>query len=833
MPDEIESAKSQRTSAKSKFTRKLKEFLRAVAEDKGLEIVDRTYVELKESWKNVESKHDMYVALIEDKDCEHEETWIEELQRSFGDAMEKEVSYVQSKAAAGKKAMDEERLQETTKKDQEKMEKMVQQMTIKRKTSEIVFQQLVEDVKPVLEMDCITAALKKAQEGLDAAVADCKEANDKYLELLDKDKADAEFNWMKNIQKEYNAITSRIAVGIAKEQEKLKKLESTSKSKESCNLRLEKLKMPTFDGDIRQYPRFKKDFEQQVLPGLPKESAPYALRSCLGREPLSIVRSVEDDIEEMLKRLDEKYGDPAKIADVVIESIKEVKVIKEGEHKRFINFVNIVEDAYQDLRRLGLEKEITTTSSVSIIEKKLPNDVRKEWAKLVSFDTSEVDKRDKFPSLLKFLLNCKRAIEYDSSNLRSNTSYAGTVNLTASEKLEEDGHEDESNTEQQKETIISQNKCLFHPNSDHWTDTCNLYLSKSPEERINLLKDKSACWSCLRVGHRLAECKRKKACGENGCKGTHHKTIHMERKSGFAAACGDMTNSTCLLQIQRIKTSKGSTNVLWDSAASICLITYSKAKEEKLHGKQVQLSITKVGGIDEKLTSHLYRVPLVNQYGKTVFIEAYGIGKITADIQAVNLDGIVHLFKGVSAEEVTRPTRPVDLLIGYEYAGFHPQLERRDGHLLLLKNQFGKCIGGKHPSIKESHPTSELASARVNHVNAINVEDFYNIEGLGVACSPRCGGCKCGKCPIGSNDYTLKEERELKLIESKLTFDDEEKKWTAEYPWIRNPRELPDNRRAAMGMLISTEKRLAKNPEHAKVYQTQVENMIHSSVARK
>jgi hypothetical protein len=59
--------------------------------------------------------------------------------------------------------------------------------------------------------------------------------------------------------------------------------------------------MPTFDDDIRQYPRFKKDFELQVLPGLPKESAPYALRSCPGREPLSIVRSVEDDIEEIVK----------------------------------------------------------------------------------------------------------------------------------------------------------------------------------------------------------------------------------------------------------------------------------------------------------------------------------------------------------------------------------------------------------------------------------------------------------------------------------------------------------------------------------------------------
>jgi hypothetical protein len=67
MSDEIESAKSQRTSAKRKFTGKLKEFLRAVDEDKGLEIVDRTYAELKESWKNAESKHDMYVALIEER----------------------------------------------------------------------------------------------------------------------------------------------------------------------------------------------------------------------------------------------------------------------------------------------------------------------------------------------------------------------------------------------------------------------------------------------------------------------------------------------------------------------------------------------------------------------------------------------------------------------------------------------------------------------------------------------------------------------------------------------------------------------------------------------
>ena len=283
------------------------------------------------------------------------------------------------------------------------------------------------------------------------------------------------------------------------------------------------------------------------------------------------------------------------------------------------------------------------------------------------------------------------------------------------------------------------------------------------------------------------------------------------------------TTVGCLLQIQRIKAGKGWMNVLWDNAASLCFITYSKTKEENPRGTPIQLTITKVGGIEEKLVSRRYQVPLLNQYGKTVLIEAYGIDKITSDIQNVSIDGLEHVFKGVSIREVTGPTGPADLLIGYEYAGFHSQLERKKGHLLLLRNQFGKCLGGKHPGFQETHTKNEIKDARVHHVAAVNVEDFYNIEAFG----------KCGKCPIGSSDYTLKEERELKLIESKLVFDSGKKRWTAEYPWIRSPEELPDSKRAAMGRLRSTEKRLSKNPAHAAVYQKQIEDVIHRGVAKK
>ena len=162
--------------------------------------------------------------------------------------------------------------------------------------------------------------------------------------------------------------------------------------------------------------------------------------------------------------------------------------------------------------------------------------------------------------------------------------------------------------------------------------------------------------------------------------------------------------------------------------------------------------MVKVGGVNEKLISRKYKLTLIDKKGQELQIDVYGIDKITSDIQAINLDGIHRLFRNVTKEEITRPTGEVDVLIGFEYAGFHPQTEQSSEHLLLLKNRFGKCIGGTHPQIKETNERHELNSVQVLHSTSSTVEDFYNIENLGIECSPRCGGCKCGKCSLGSKN---------------------------------------------------------------------------------
>ena len=52
---------------------------------------------------------------------------------------------------------------------------------------------------------------------------------------------------------------------------------------------------------------------------------------------------------------------------------------------------------------------------------------------------------------------------------------------------------------------------------------------------------------------------------------------------------------------------------------------------------------------------------------------------------------------------------------------------------------------------------------------------------------------------------SLKDERELEQIEAGVSFDAEKGRWIANYPWVRRPEGLPDNRKIAVQMMLPTE----------------------------
>ena len=276
-------------------------------------------------------------------------------------------------------------------------------------------------------------------------------------------------------------------------------------------------------------------------------------------------------------------------------------------------------------------------------------------------------------------------------------------------------------------------------------------------------------------------------------------------------------------------------NVFWDSGSTLSFITNRMATQLKLRGKPIKLSLMTVGGTTTQLETQEYPLVIYDENDKEVVIQVIGIEKISSAIGAVDNKRLCLVF-GLDEQQVCRPrSGEIDVLIGLQYAAYHPVPVQTCGHLILYSNRFGKTIGGSHPEICERTSIADYC-AEVRHavaMHAQSIDTFFEVESLGVNCSPRCGACACGKCHPGGKAMSLKDEAELELIERKLSFNVKTGRWLAEYPWIRKPTELHNNRRIAIAKLCSTEKRLQKNPDYMSIYAAQIDDLLDRKVARR
>lgn len=131
------------------------------------------------------------------------------------------------------------------------------------------------------------------------------------------------------------------------------------------------------------------------------------------------------------------------------------------------------------------------------------------------------------------------------------------------------------------------------------------------------------------------------------------------------------------------------------------------------------------------------------------------------------------------------------------------------------------------------HMSSSLVMALAKGDFGDSIDRYILGEDLGTTCVPRCGACRCGKCPLPGHDFSFKEEQELALIQSKLRYLEDQNCWITGYPWIVDPATLPDNYPAAYSTLCRTERTLEKDPEWKAVYQKQIDDHKDRGVARK
>lgn len=90
-----------------------------------------------------------------------------------------------------------------------------------------------------------------------------------------------------------------------------------------------------------------------------------------------------------------------------------------------------------------------------------------------------------------------------------------------------------------------------------------------------------------------------------------------------------------------------------------------------MEGKNVSITITKVGGEEQEMKTKEFKVQVRSPNNKTGFlIKAVGNPRISDDVAAITRTDVTELAR-LTGEKIHRGTGPVDLLIGIDHARLH------------------------------------------------------------------------------------------------------------------------------------------------------------------
>ena len=576
---------------------------------------------------------------------------------------------------------------------------------------------------------------------------------------------------------------------------------------DSCAFKVEKPKLPKFKGDARDYVVFRSDFKHVVESRYTERDAITILRASLEGKPLELIKGIGCDYKAAWDYLDSIYGDPRFIADTITQDISKFKALQDGEDGRFCELVHLVNRSYNTLKEVGRPNDMNNNHMLALIEQKMSSDDRKVWARDLERDKKEAT----LENIMTWMTTEMKSRMRATAPLRNQGKSKWNVNHLGYDEYE-------------------RHKCWLCKTSTHWVDQCAKLQAMTPDNRMKLIKENRACFSCLKKtskNHRAANCSRRRQCtakvNDQQCKSYHHPMLHDCGSSNQVGVASVSNNKKVLLPVisveilgQEAKRRKG--NVLLDSGAQVSLIRHAVAKDLKLKGKDANVTITKVGGQEEEICTKLYKVPLLSLDNNSVHhITAIGIPSISDSVASVNVGQIGEKL-GLERTKIFRENGPIDVLIGINHAKMHAGETREVENLIARRSPLGWVIFGAANG-------QQQAVNKVLHIqlsSPVDMTDFWTTEAMGVSAK----SCECN-----SEKLSPIEQHEKKIIENSCKRVGNQ--WMVGYPWKKDRNLLPDNRSQALKKLETTERRLMKDPASASEYDKQIKEMTELNFARK
>ena len=631
--------------------------------------------------------------------------------------------------------------------------------------------------------------------------------------------------------------------------------------------------IPKFNGGIREYPAWRKEWSDFIIPVRGEE---WALRAIDKYTPKSVDLQNCETLAEALSELDAKYADSVNVSGTLVHDFVAFTTKATGDESKLVELKGEVMRLFNDLKAVKQEAQLTQNAwLLSQIAQKLPIPLQKEFSRIKSSRSAEnmslwestssylKDEAKRYERDLPHLLDSHRQTAFkgrlvkddDYKEDRKSKEVISKINLVQSKRFEEMKlkigacpHCSEHHSfvgGKTKEEIVS---ASFR--------NCKEFLDLDVRGRASVVEANKACAQCLDWRHDRTTCEKvKKPCGKregaSKCTKLHNWLLHGSTTkycNNIALSQGKQKKTVLLHMFSMTFSNYGLTiTCFMDDGSEITLIKEELARSMKLVGKKGIVWLQLAGETKPtRFELNHYKVVIPLNDGTRKTIEAVGVPHVT-DNNAGTIDVSIayKLFPHLPKGAVDRSDDAVGLLIGQDNAELLPsggEGKDRVGGLRVMRVNLGSgwVMGGHHPKIegeliKFTALTNSLRSgarsAQIKRVNFIRNTcpidvPYLDPEDLSITLPRRCSKClNCQRCTEEVQEMSRREQEELRLIRANLTVDRKRRKLVAKYPFIKDPSRLKDNEWQAKKMAEQLERKLTKK-EGLEAYNREFQVML-------
>ena len=593
-------------------------------------------------------------------------------------------------------------------------------------------------------------------------------------------------------------------------------------------VKLRKLEVPSFSSDRRNYLKWKVQFKRYTKHLDVETKYDYLFNYTKGDAHLIVCS--KQNYPDAIGNLDKEFGNTHLIMKLLIDDIRNLHVVKKGDHKTFEILSREVNGFRDRLNLMSKEAEVENTYILQEIENKLNNEDKQKWLEYMGNKVDERKVKD-ICNWLEKQAYLRRLTGHQSSKFEPNDTW-NPYNRPKSVM-----------TNPSKPEI--NNVCPLCNYEQHSMQECPKFIQSSNEERWNHVKKLYLCFICLSPGHRSFECRSTKC---DICHRAHNNLLHRWDKvrkeenvydgnkkgnqkvevTGSPTSCytertyksnvykteqTDYPTRAFLPIVQsKLKSDNNSTfgTTLLDTGSEINIVSKRMAKYLGLIGRPIVINTVGVGAVLSQQVTEKVEFLVEDLMGKEVYIEAIVLERACGRALPIPVEIIEEVNRKcqINTERLYTGGGEIDLLIGMGCPHLHRQTGiYGDPHgISIMETRFGPCLVGPAPLYSNGNYESSVFNVHfVSISKEVDLWRFIEAETAGIM-----KDCPC----------QLKTDDEIKYEKAM------ENAWTTDLtgrlevklPWKVNPSTLPNIRVQALHRDANLKRQLARKPEVEKLF---------------